>query len=65
MSVKKCCIGFLRDQDLLGSSVSLHYKGSEGYGTCLGGFFSLLGTIFFTLFTFMQLYAWIFVPSYN
>ena len=59
------CIGFLKDQDQLGQPVSLHYKGTEGFGTCLGGFCSLIGTLFFTVFTLSELYVWAFNPQYN
>ena len=59
------CNKFLKGYDQLGSGVSFNYKGSAGYGTAIGGFFSLISTTFFTLFVVVQIYAWAFVPDYN
>ena len=41
-------INFCRNQDQLGSGVSLNYKGKGQYGTILGGCLSFCTTIFFT-----------------
>ena len=46
----KKCISFLREQDELGSSVYLHYKGMSGYGTALGGCMSLFINTFAMIF---------------
>ena len=59
------CAGFLKRQDQLGSGVSLNYRGTSAYGTIYGGVCSLIATLFFTFFTVIQLYAWIFQPSYS
>ena len=45
--------------------MSLNYKGSSGFGTILGGCLSLMVTLFFTLFVGIQLFAWVFKPSFN
>ena len=59
------CAGFLKRQDQLGSGVSLNYRGTSAYGTIYGGVCSLIATSFITLFTVIQLYSWIFHPSYS
>ena len=59
------CAGFLKRQDQLGSGVSLNYRGTSAYGTIYGGVCSLIATLFFTFFTTIQLYAWIFKPQYS
>ena len=56
---------FFRRQDKLGSGVKINYKGNAGYGTILGGIFSLLVSLFFTVFISAQVYGWLFEPSYN
>ena len=45
--------------------MSLNFRGSTQFGTIIGGCFSLALTIFFALFIGMQLFAWLFQPSYN
>ena len=45
--------------------MTLNYKKESGFGTVIGGFFSLINTIFFTLFIMVQLYALVFKPSYS
>ena len=45
--------------------MSLYYRGEAGFGTYLGGILSLIATMFFTMFIGMQLYSWMFQPSYN
>ena len=57
--------GFFKGQDQLGSSVSLNYRGNASFGTVLGGICSLLATLFFSAFILVQMYAWLFQPSYN
>ena len=64
MSTKKCS-KFCKDFDQLGHPVNFYHKGSQEYGTGIGGVFSLLTTIFFTLFISMQVFGWMFVPTYN
>ena len=59
------CSEFFKQQDQLGSTVNFNYKGDTGFGTPIGGFFSLLATTFFTMFMMVQMYAWAFQPSYN
>ena len=59
------CKDFLKGQDQLGQGVNLNYKGNSNFGTIIGGICSLAATVFFFLFTMIQLYAWIFEPSYN
>ena len=56
---------YFKDQDQLGSSVSINFKGKSGFGTMLGGIISLIVTLFVALFVIVQLYAWLFSPSYN
>jgi len=56
---------FLKGQDQLGSGVSFNYRGSSGFGTILGGTLSLITTLFFSTFIFLQLYAWMFQPSFS
>ena len=58
-------INLLRGQDQLGSGVSLNYKGSSQFGTITGGCLSVCTTIFFAIFIVVQLYSWLFQPSYN
>ena len=58
-------VNFFRNQDQLGSSVSLNYKGSAQYGTIVGGCLSLCTTIFFVAFIGIQMYTWLFKPNYN
>jgi len=45
--------------------VSLNYRGEAGFGTILGGILSLVATVFFTMFIGMQMYSWMFQPSFN
>ena len=59
------CISFFKNNDKLGSGVSLNYRGDSGFGTILGGILSLIGTLFFTMFIGIQLYTWMFKPSYS
>ena len=59
------CVNFFRNKDALGSGVSLNYKGSAQYGTILGGCLTICTTVFFTIFIGVQMYAWLFKPSYN
>ena len=54
------CAGFFKKQDSLGSGVSLNYRGTSAYGTVYGGVCSLIATIFMTIFTATQLWAWAF-----
>ena len=49
----------------MGLGVSLNYQGSAGFGTVLGGCCSLLVSMFIGVFTTIQLYGWLFAPSYN
>ena len=58
-------INLLRGQDQLGSGVSLNYKGSSQFGTITSGCLSVCTTIFFAIFIVVQLYSWLFQPSYN
>jgi len=58
--MSSACAGFFKRQDQLGSTVNLHHKGESGFGTILGGCLSMLATLFFTLFIFVQLYGWAF-----
>ena len=59
------CTSFFKNNDQLGSGVSLNYRGDSGFGTILGGTLSLIATLFFTMFIGIQLYSWMFQPSYN
>jgi len=59
------CILFFKNNDQLGSGVSLNYRGESGFGTILGGLLSLIVTVFFTMFIGLQMYSWTFTPSYN
>ena len=56
---------FFKGQDQLGSGVSVNHKGSSGYGTILGGIFSLFFSVFIAIFFASQIFAWFFHPSYN
>ena len=56
---------FLKGQDQLGSTVNLKYRNQPSYGTLLGGCISLLTTLFFFTLICLQLYAWLFQPSYD
>lgn len=58
-------VNFFRQQDQLGSSVTLHYKQQREFGTVLGGCCSVLVNLFFALFICSQLYAWILKPSFD
>ena len=49
----------------MGSGVSLNYKGSSGFGTILGGCLSVIVTLFFTIFVSIQIFAWLFKPSFS
>ena len=63
--MKESCTRFFREQDQLGADIHMNYRGSPTFGTCVGGFFSMLATVIFTIFTFVQAYSWLFTPSYN
>ena len=52
-------------QDQFGSWAKFNYRGESGYGTGYGGCCSVIVTIISFLFIVMQLYGWIFQPSYN
>ena len=58
-------LAFMKGQDQLGSSININYKGSDSFGTVLGGCLSLFMTLFFTFFIFTQLWSWNFAPSYS
>ena len=58
-------INFFKDQDQLGSSISLNYRGSSGFGTILGGCLSLALSIFVAGFMGLQCFAWAFQSSYS
>ena len=61
----KRCNSFFKNNDQLGSGVSLNYRGESGFGTILGGLLSLIVTVFFTMFIGLQIYSWMFKASYN
>ena len=56
---------FLRKRDNYGSEVKQNVNGSETIGTAVGGFLTLLSTIFFSIFVAIQLYTWVFHPHYE
>ena len=59
------CQKFLSSKDELGSGVHLHHKGSDGYGTAVGGCMSLLVNTFSAIFIIGQFYGFFFQPSYS
>ena len=56
---------YFKRKDQLGETVNLHYRGRKQSGTILGGLVSCATTISFSLFIFMQTYAWLFEPSFE
>ena len=56
---------FLRNRDDYGSDVKQNVNGAQTIGTSVGGFLTLLSTIFFSIFVVIQLYTWVFHPHYE
>lgn len=56
---------FLKQNDQLGSVVTLNHKGSGGFGTILGGTLSLLLSLFVAAFLSIQGFAWATSPSFS
>jgi hypothetical protein len=56
---------FLKRQDWLAQPINFYFRGYTKQGTLLGGCFSCCASIFFFVFIVVQLWSWMFQPSFN
>ena len=55
---------FFQSNDKLGSPINLRYREQSGFGTNIGGIFSLFLTLCFIFFSITEVFGWAFRPTF-